>query len=215
VKGRGASKKNWQAFCEAVLKLSSLRSLSVSTKEKKKAAEVLDMVVSFTSPLPYLERLNLKGRLQEIPAWVGKCESLVKVELKYCELKELEALAQLPNLVQLGLKIDAFNARNLVFCKDGFPKLRILLVQNHIGMALREVTFEQGTSPNMETIGIENCKLTSGINGINHLPKLKKILVQSCYSGKQDMLRKEAENHTNHPVLQMLDVSEPGENSQS
>jgi len=36
VKGRGASKKNWEAFCEAVLKLSSLRSLSVSTKEREK-----------------------------------------------------------------------------------------------------------------------------------------------------------------------------------
>ena len=99
VKGRGASKKNCRAFCEAAPKLSTLRSLNVSTKEFQKTAEVLDRLVAFTSPLPSLERLKLKGRLQEIPGWVGKCENLVNVELKYCELKGLEALAELPNLV--------------------------------------------------------------------------------------------------------------------
>ena len=104
-------------------------------------------MVAFTSPLPSLERLKLKGRLQEIPGWVGKCENLVNVELKYCELKGLEALAELPNLVQLRLKEDAFNAENLVFRKHGFPKLRILLILFHTEMALREVTFEQSTSP--------------------------------------------------------------------
>ena len=62
VKGRGASKKNCRAFCEAAPKLSPLRSLNVSTKEFQKTAKVLDMVVSFTSPLPYLERLKLKEK---------------------------------------------------------------------------------------------------------------------------------------------------------
>jgi len=176
---------------------------------------VLDRLVAFTSPLPSLERLKLKGRLQEIPGWVGKCENLVNVELKYCELKGLETLAELPNLVQLRLNEDAFNAENLVFRKHGFPKLRILLILFHTEMALREVTFEQSTSPNMETIDILDCNLTTGINGINHLPKLKKISIRYGCLGKQDMLRKEVENHTNHPVLQMLDVFEPAENSRS
>jgi disease resistance protein RPM1 len=215
VRARGASKKNCKAFCKAVPKLSSLRSLNVSTKERGEEDEVLDKVVSFTSPLPYLERLKLKGRLQKIPAWVGECEKLVKVELKYCELKELEALAELPNLVQLHLRNSAFNAEKLVFHKDGFPKLRILLMMAHYGMALMEVTFEQSTSPNMETIDIVNCNLTTGIIGINHLPKLKEIYIRRCCLGKQDTLREEVENHTNHPVLQMLEVSEPGENLQS
>ena len=67
----------------------------------------------------------------------------------------------------------------------------------------------------METIHIGSCNLTTGINGINHLPKLKKISIEYSCLGKQDMLRKEVENHTNHPVLQMLDVFEPAENSRS
>ncbi|CAD6340453.1 unnamed protein product [Miscanthus lutarioriparius] len=209
VTGRGASKKKCKAFCKAVPKLSTLRSLSVSTKEWRKEADVLDKVVSFTSSLPSLERLKLKGLLQKIPAWVGKCDNLVKVDLKYCQLKELEYLAELPNLVRLRLKGNAFNAEKLVFREHGFPKLRIFLIQNRYGMALTEVTFEQSTSPNMETIDILDCNLTTGINGINHLPKLKKISILYGCLGEQGMLQEEVENHTNHPVLQMLDVSEP------
>ena len=124
-------------------------------------------------------------------------------------------MAEPPNMVQLRLKENAFNAEKLVFREHGFPKLRIFLIQNHYGMALTEVTFEQSTSPNMETIDILDCNLTTGINGINHLPKLKKISIRYGCLGKQDMLRKEVENHTNHPVLQMSEVDEPRESSQS
>jgi disease resistance protein RPM1 len=87
----------------------------VSTKESAYVAdEELDMLVSFESPLPSLERLKLKGRPQKIPAWVGNCVNLVKVDLEYCKLKELEALAQLPNLIQLRLDTFAYDAEKLV-----------------------------------------------------------------------------------------------------
>jgi len=215
VRGRGASKKNCKAFCEAAPKLCSLRSLNVSTMESKKAAEALDVVVSFTSPVPSLERLKLKGLLQKIPAWVGECENLVKVDLKYCQLKELVALAELRNVVQLRLKKDAFDAENLVFHEHGFPKLRILIIKDHYAMALKEVTFEQSSSPNIETIGIFHCHLEAGINGIKHLPKFKKICINNNDLGKQSsMLQEEVENHTNHPVLQIIPGSafDPGQN---
>jgi disease resistance protein RPM1 len=95
------------------------------------------------------------------------------------------------------------------------------------------VTFEKSTSPNLETTHIENCQLTSGINGIKHLPKLKEIFIRGCILAKQDMLKEEADRHTNHPVLQIQgrgsprteesevnvevaeSISEPGESSQS
>jgi disease resistance protein RPM1 len=234
VRGRGASKKKCKAFREAAEKLSSLRCLDVSTTERGSAASgVLDILVSFTSPLPSLERLKLKGRLQAIPVWVGKCVNLVKIDLKYCRLKELDALAQLPNLLQLRLYEYAYNAEKLVFYGDAFPKLRILHLEVEFDAALREVTFEKSTSPNLETTHIENCQLTSGINGIKHLPKLKEIFIRGCILAKQDMLKEEADRHTNHPVLQIQgrgsprteesevnvevaeSISEPGESSQS
>lgn len=72
------------------------------------------------------------------------------------------------------------------------------------------------TSPNnMEKIDIVSCNVTTGINGINHLPKLKKIFIRYYRLGKQGMLREKVENHANHPVLQMFEVSEPRESSQS
>lgn len=202
VRGRGDSNKKCKAFCEAAEKLSSLRSLNVGTKEPLEEAGVLDMLVSFTSPLPCLERLKLKGFLQQVPAWVGECVSLVKIDLKCCKLKELGALAQLPNLIQLRLLEDAYDAEKLVFCRDAFPKLRILSL-HYYNCALREVTFEQSTSPNMETIDIKYCDLASGINGIENLPKLKEVYIQGGILAKQDMLKEEAGRHRNHPVLQI------------
>ncbi|XP_062228686.1 disease resistance protein RPM1-like [Phragmites australis] len=210
VTGVGASKKKCKAFCEAAEKLSSLRSLNVSSRELNKEAE-LDMFVSWTSPLPSLLSLKLKGRLQEIPSWVAKSVNLVKIELKYCGLKELEALAELPNLMQVRIYGDAYNEK-LVFHKHAFSKLRILHLELH--HALREVTFEESASPNMESITILYCKLTSGINGIKYLPKLREINVRHCRLAKQDMLQEEAGKHPNHPVLQMVNC-DPANTEQS
>ncbi|CAN6164243.1 unnamed protein product [Urochloa humidicola] len=159
------------------------------------------MLVSFASPLPSLERLKLKGRLQEIPTWVGKCVNLVKVDLKYCDLKDLKALAELPSLIQLRLDGDAYVAEKLVFCKDAFQKLRILhLTENH--PLIREVTFEENASPNMEKISIDAFKLTSGINGIKHLPNIKEISLNLFELAMVD-IREEVNTHPNHPVLQI------------
>ncbi|CAN6197955.1 unnamed protein product [Urochloa humidicola] len=202
VRGRGASKKKCEVFCEAAQKMSSLRSLNVSTKERTKIAGALDMLVSFASPLPSLERLKLKGRLQEIPTWVGKCVNLVKVDLKYCELKDLKALAELPSLIQLRLYGDAYTAEKLVFCKDAFQKLRILHLENL--RQITEVTFEENVSPNLEKISIVAFMLTSGINGIKHLPNIKKISVEAFELGMVHILREEVKTHPNHPLLQLF-----------
>ncbi|CAL5052480.1 unnamed protein product [Urochloa decumbens] len=203
VRGRGASKKKSRAFCMAAQKLSSLRSFNVSTKEWGKEAGVLDMLVSFASPLPSLERLKLKGRLEVIPAWVGKCVNLVKIDLKYCMLEELEALAELPKLIQLRLYQGAFNAEKLLFRMDAFPKLRILHLLLEHRHLLREVTFEENTSPNMEKIFIHAMKLISGINGIKHLPNIKEISLELAELAKVDILREEVNTHPNHPMLQI------------
>ncbi|XP_062233083.1 putative disease resistance RPP13-like protein 3 [Phragmites australis] len=199
VRGRRVSKKKCKTFCEAMEKLSSLRSLNVSTKERGKDAETLDMLVSYSCPLPCLETLKLKGHLLEIPAWVGKCGNLVKIDFKYCELKELEAIAVLPNLTRLRLYHWSYSSQILVFRKDAFPKLRVL--QLGFAEALREVTFEESTSPNMERISIAHCKLTSGINGIKHLPKLREISIFRVELAKKNMLREEVYTHPNHPLL--------------
>ncbi|RCV21282.1 hypothetical protein SETIT_4G126900v2 [Setaria italica] len=233
VTGKGASKKKSKAFSKAVEKLSSLRSFSVGTNEIDKVDE-MDLLVSFAFPLPSLERLKLKGRLEEIPAWVGKSVNLVKIDLQYCKLKDLKALAtEPPNLMQLRLYEDAYSADKLEFDRHEFPNLRFLHLQLGYTAALREVTFVESSTPNMERIRIENSKLASGINGVKHLRKLKELYIWSCTLAKHDILREDVNKHTNRPALQILDcnhtspeesevkvevtesISEPGESSQS
>ncbi|WVZ81527.1 hypothetical protein U9M48_028893 [Paspalum notatum var. saurae] len=230
VRGAGAFDKKSKAFCEAVEKLSCLRSLSVGTVGTN---DELNMLVSFASPLLSLERLKLKGRLREISAWVAKSVNLVKIDLNYCKLKEVEALAQLPNLMQLRLFYDACGAEKLVLHEHAFPKLRIL--QLYGSSSLMDVEFEETTTPNLEKIRIEHCYLVAGINGIKHLPKLKEIYIKGARMAQPYVLELEEEvnKHTNHPLLQTLgrrranpeesevkvevteSISEPGETSQS
>uniref|UniRef100_A0A0E0LAK0 Uncharacterized protein n=1 Tax=Oryza punctata TaxID=4537 RepID=A0A0E0LAK0_ORYPU len=87
--------------------------------------------------------------VQEIPSWVGNSINLVKINLVFCGLKEVDALAQLPNLVRLRLWLNAYVANKLAFHGHSFPKLRILVISSL--EELREVTFEQNTLPQIET----------------------------------------------------------------
>ncbi|CAL5047363.1 unnamed protein product [Urochloa decumbens] len=233
VRGKGASKKKSKAFCEAVEKLSSLRSFCVGTNEWG-TADGLDLLVSFATPLPSLERLKMKGRLEEIPAWVGKSVNLAKIDLKYCKLKDLKVLAtEVPNLMQLRLYEDAYSAEKLEFDRHEFPNLRFLHLQLGFTASVREVTFVERTTPNMGRIRIERCELASGITGVKHLPKLKEVYILRSTLAKQDILREDVDKHKNRPALQLLDcyptrpeesevkvevtesISEQGESSQS
>uniref|UniRef100_A0A0D9WPD9 NB-ARC domain-containing protein n=1 Tax=Leersia perrieri TaxID=77586 RepID=A0A0D9WPD9_9ORYZ len=198
VTGEGASKKKCTTFCTALKKLTSLSSLCV-TADQNRGSESLDLLVCVSSPFPCLERLQLAGYLQKIPSWVGSSVQLVKIKLEYCRLKEVDVLAQLPNLLRLSLIYYAYDADKLVFHTQGFPKLRILQLE-HLE-ALREVTFEENTLLQMENITIYGCKLTSGIHGIKHLLNLRAIKLFDCPVENIGMLRQEVHAHPNHPVL--------------
>ncbi|KAL6607054.1 hypothetical protein ACP70R_042707 [Stipagrostis hirtigluma subsp. patula] len=165
----------------------------------------MSWLISISSPLPFLESLTLRGNLEKIPAWVGQSLNLVKVQLSFCRTKEVEALAELPNLMLLRLYGDAFLAEKLVFRAHKFPKLKILSLGWFSN--LRNLSFEESTSPHMESININNCRLTSGINGIKHLGNLKEISISAGQFAKVDMLRQEMEAHPKHPVLQMKSVA--------
>lgn len=195
----GASKKKCKTFCTALDKLTSLRSLRVKA-DVDPGSESLDFLVSVSSPFPCLQYLELWGFLQKIPSWVGDSTKLVKIMLLFCGLKEVDALAQLPNLVHLCLSYNAYAANKLVFHGHSFPKLRILSI---CALEVREVTFEENTLPQIEMISFGHCMLTSGIYGIKCLLNLKDVSIHGCKVENVDTLKQEVDTHPNHPVLLM------------
>ncbi|TVU00233.1 hypothetical protein EJB05_54342, partial [Eragrostis curvula] len=218
----GTPKRKCKIFSMALGNLSSLRSFSVNASGLVDSW-VMDSLISDSLPLPSLESLTLSGHLGKLPSWVGESVNLVKIKLICCRIKEVDALAELPNLILLHLGYEAYSAEQLVFHRHAFPKLRTFRLEDL--KRLREVAYEEGTSSHLEGIDIYDCKLTLRLTGIKHLTNLREVSIRGCILANADMLREEVDAHHNHPVLQIDRVSifvpvedslsELGENSQS
>ncbi|VAH99239.1 unnamed protein product [Triticum turgidum subsp. durum] len=195
----GASKQKCKVLRDAIQKLTCLRSLSVGGS--------LEWLHVVSSPPPLLTSLKLDGRLGEIPGWVGNLTHLVKLYLYGSVIEEegkiMEILGPLPNLMQLHLGDGSYIGEKLAFKTGAFPNLKKLGTFNLWG--LRELKFEDGTSPQLAMVDISWCELASGIIGVNQLPKLKEISLG--YHGrvaKLAMLQSEVDAHPNSPVLRLF-----------
>ncbi|MBC2899898.1 hypothetical protein CFC21_112716 [Triticum aestivum] len=187
----GATEKKCKILCEAIEKLSSLRSLYVE-------ADKLDWLHSVSSPPPLMRSLKVAGHLGEMPDWLGSLMHLVKIYLVGSNLKgvkAMELLGTLPNLMLLGLRQNAYAGEKLVFREGAFQNLRKLDCSHN--RELKEVRFEEGTSPQMEKMQFGPCRVESGILGVKHLPKLK--------GGVLGVLQGEMDAHPNRPVLRLSD----------
>ncbi|XP_044366526.1 disease resistance protein RPM1-like [Triticum aestivum] len=186
----------------SIEKLSSLRSLSLDVDLDGS----LEWLHNVSSPPSLLKKLTLAGELGgKMPEWVGSLKHLVNIHLGWSYLKEnqlTEGLEKLPKLMLLGLHNCAHDGKKLVFRAEGFLNLRQLSIDRLYD--LRELIFQKGALPQMERIEFSYVELTSGIIGINHLPKLKEISLD--YRGrvaKLGALQAEVDVHPNHPVLQL------------
>ncbi|OQU76256.1 hypothetical protein SORBI_3010G121100 [Sorghum bicolor] len=187
---KGTSKKVIQEVGE----LSQLRKLSVTSKG---ATE--DKYMIFCASIEKLSSLQSLHVDSEGSSDVESLESKLK------EDKTMEILGALPNLMLLRLYRNAYVGEKLVFRRGAFPNLKE--VDIYFLKQVREIIFEEGTSPHMGSIEIYGCRLESGIVGVKHLPRLKIIAVQHDDDvAKFDMLHVEVDTHPNHPVLQMSNV---------
>ncbi|CAD6254638.1 unnamed protein product [Miscanthus lutarioriparius] len=201
----GASKKKCKILCASIEKLSSLRSLSVWASEHQDRG--LGWLISSTSPPPHLRSLSLCGYIGEMTDWFMNLTHLVKILFIDCQLMEdktMEILGKLPKLMRLKFYSGAYLGEKLVFGTRAFLNLRAFEFEIWGDMDhLKEIRFEEDTSPQMESIDIRSSDLESGIIGVKHLPSLKVIALSSSRVARLRMLEEEVNAHSNRPVLRL------------
>uniref|UniRef100_A0A0E0E0Q5 Disease resistance R13L4/SHOC-2-like LRR domain-containing protein n=1 Tax=Oryza meridionalis TaxID=40149 RepID=A0A0E0E0Q5_9ORYZ len=201
---KGSTKEKCKILYAAIEKLSSLQSLYVNAALLSDI-ETLECLDSISSPPPLLRTLGLNGSLEEMPNWIEQLTHLKKFYLWRSKLKEgktMLILGALPNLMFLSLYHNSYLGEKLVFKTGAFPNLRTLWIYELD--QLREIRFEDGSSPLLEKIEIGECRLESGITGIIHLPMLKEIPIR--YGSKVaglGQLEGEVNAHPYRPVLLM------------
>uniref|UniRef100_A0A0D9WPD8 NB-ARC domain-containing protein n=1 Tax=Leersia perrieri TaxID=77586 RepID=A0A0D9WPD8_9ORYZ len=199
------TKEKYKIFYAAIQKLFSLQSLCVDAVENSDSG-TLECLDSVSSPL-LLRTIGLYGYLEELPEWIEQLTHLVKLYLLNNKLKESKTmmiLGTLPNLTLLYLYVHAYTGVKLVFETGAFPNLRTLFIQRQD--QLRELRFEDDSSPRLEKLEISRCRLESGIIGIIHLPRLKEIsLDYGTKVARLGQLEGEVAAHPNRPVLRMGD----------
>lgn len=158
-----------KAFCLSIERLTNLHALSVTSEGENK---LIDLTL-LSSPPPFLQRLYLSGRLQELPSWIPSLHSLARLFLKWSCLKHdpLIYLQDLPNLAHLEL-LQVYDGDTLHFRCGKFQKLKVLGLDKFDG--LNQVIVGKGAMPYLETLSIGRCESLKKVpSGIQHLTKLK------------------------------------------
>lgn len=158
-----------KAFCLSIERLTNLHALSATSEGENK---VIDLTF-LSSPPPFLQRLYLSGRLQELPSWIQSLHSLARLFLKWSCLTHdpLVHLQDLPNLAHLELH-QVYDGDTLHFRCGKFKKLKVLGLDKFDG--LKQVTVGKDAMPCLERLSIGRCEMLKKVpSGIEHMTKLK------------------------------------------
>ncbi|XP_020226355.1 disease resistance protein RPM1 [Cajanus cajan] len=159
------------ALCSSIEKMVNLLSLSITAIEYD---EIID-IHNISRPPQYLQKLYLSGRLDKFPHWISSLKNLVRVFLKWSQLKEdpLVHLQDLPNLRHLEF-LQVYVGETLHFKAKGFPSLKVLGLDDLNG--LKSMTVEEGAMPGLKKLIIQRCSSFKQVPlGVEHLIKLKSI----------------------------------------
>uniref|UniRef100_A0A0D9XUQ1 Uncharacterized protein n=1 Tax=Leersia perrieri TaxID=77586 RepID=A0A0D9XUQ1_9ORYZ len=148
------------------------------------AATVLRKIILFLknirsvhgiSSLPRLAELELTGDNRSILLSLldEKIDRIAKVTLRDTLLKQddLQVLAKKPILRCLELLGNSYVESELIFNKDEFPKLTLLIVNSP---TINSIIFADGAAPKMEKITWTFSRMES-LTGIKNLPKLNRL----------------------------------------
>ena len=182
----------------SVMKLTRLQNLSLTVERERRESyqyenSFFPCLESF-SPPPLLQTLELKGRLIEMPLWLGSMENLTILRLCYSHLSEnpTTILQFLPNLKYLQMA-EAYKRRRMekeFFRAGGFPKLEYLYISSHNLVEWTEI--EEEALPCLKQLSIYHCmELMVLPEGLQHVTTLQ-ILDMWCVH--EDLIRRLSPN---------------------
>ncbi|CAI9756789.1 unnamed protein product [Fraxinus pennsylvanica] len=158
-------------LCESIEKMENLNCLDLSTTTKKDYLQLGELV----NPPVSLQRLYLKGRLEEFPKWISSLSNLFKIVLKWSKLRysPLNSLLDLPNLMELHL-VDCYVGEELVFEHSSFQKLKKLVIEEL--SELHNIVIEKNAMPELQQISLSRCQnLKMPPLGISELAKVEEL----------------------------------------
>jgi disease resistance protein RPM1 len=172
---RGVKTRYTSALSSSINEMQLLEKLSIGAKY---IDTFIDM--DLNSPPPMLRHLTLAGNLGMLPEWIPKLQNLVKLKLCYSFLKDdkMELLKNMPNLLTLSLRNDAYQTKMLHFQDGWFKNLKRLFLEDlHY---LECILIDEGALPSLETLELYSIpKLDELPIGIQHLKKLKDLRIPS------------------------------------
>ncbi|GMN64480.1 hypothetical protein TIFTF001_033552 [Ficus carica] len=157
-------------------KMTELKSLTVESTSENEFIELEHM----SSPPKELKRLNLSGRLKNLPKWFSQLQKLVKIRLNYSQLEvdPLDVLQTMRYLSELSIRYNAYVGEQLRFKVGVFPKLKRLYLIDL--KKLRSLIVEKTALAELEELHIGQCPQMSEVpTGLEHLQKLKTLVFDS------------------------------------
>ncbi|KAF3774399.1 Disease resistance protein [Nymphaea thermarum] len=163
------SKEDMDELCASIRKMKHLYSLLIHSPES------LELDPLLLTPLPQLRTLRLCGQLERMPSVTTSLVNISLLTLVKCRLRDdpFPCLSSLPNLQWLNIS-GAYEGRELRCRAQAFPKL-VFLFLSRLG-SLETVILEEGSMPNLKTLGIHGClKLKRVPQGIHQLRNLQEL----------------------------------------
>ncbi|PSR98311.1 Disease resistance RPP8-like protein [Actinidia chinensis var. chinensis] len=140
----------------------------------------------------HLYRLDLDGRIPELPEHQCFSPGLARLWLNNCELKEdpMPTLERLPNLQRLFVADCSID--KMVFSAKGFPQLKRLAIARQ--SYLKELTVEKGAMPNLSSLQFVRCRelemVPEGVRFITSLQKFTATKMGSKFYHRNPTLSK-------------------------
>ncbi|XP_072969380.1 disease resistance protein RPM1-like isoform X2 [Typha angustifolia] len=168
-----------RSYCEALwASLTKIPRLHTLGLFASRTDEILNL--ENLKPLPNLQKLKLRGRLEEgvVPSIFSSFGNLRELVMGWSGLREdpIAALSIMSNLVTLNLCM-VYDGQGLAFLTGWFPKLKYLCLADMLQLAW--INVEDGAMKSLQTLeltGLQNLKMVP--EGVKYLKSIKDMYLR-------------------------------------